>query len=88
MGDPELLTREQLLIEVRKLRAASVSTTIAPVIRCAGTIPSLGTLTEPIPADILVPEWPRFLRGCVKYWEALDHELSDANRTDAEFSGS
>ena len=33
---------------------------------------------EPIPTDIAVPPWPQFLRGCVKYREALERELPNA----------
>jgi hypothetical protein len=52
---------------------------------CAGIIQKLwGLLPEPIPKNIAVPAWPQFLRGCVKYREALDRELPDTRRTDAE----
>ena len=30
------------------------------------------------------PEWPQFLRGCVRYRESLDRELPGAPRTTAE----
>ena len=42
-------------------------------------------LPERIRKDIAVPDWPQFLRGCLKYREALDRELRDAPRTGAEF---
>jgi hypothetical protein len=41
-------------------------------------------LPEPIPKNITVPAWPQFLRGCVRYREALDQELRDAPRMDTE----
>jgi hypothetical protein len=44
-----------------------------------------GLLPEPIPRHIAVPEWPVFLRGCLKYREALDRELPDAPRSNAEY---
>ena len=44
-------------------------------------------LPEPIPRNIEVPEWPQFLRGCLKYREALDRECPDAPRIYAEFDG-
>ena len=44
-------------------------------------------LPEPIPTSIAVPEWPEFLRGCVRYREALDRELPAAPRSTAEFGG-
>jgi hypothetical protein len=43
-----------------------------------------GLLPEPLPTDIAVPQWPQFLRGCVKYRESLDRQLVHAPRTDAE----
>jgi hypothetical protein len=45
-------------------------------------------LPEPIPARIAVPEWPQFLRGCVKYRESLDTELPNAARIATEFGDS
>lgn len=33
---------------------------------------------DPLPT---VPDWPQFLRGCVRYRESLDRELKDAPRT-------
>ena len=34
----------------------------------------------------VVPEWPAFLRGCVKYRQSLDEQLPDAPRSNEEFS--
>jgi hypothetical protein len=42
-------------------------------------------LPEPIPRDLAVPPWPKFLRGCVKYRESLDKELAGARIFDAEY---
>ena len=33
-----------------------------------------GLLPEPVTDTIAVPAWPQFLRGCVRYREALDWE--------------
>ena len=35
-------------------------------------------LTGPIP---VVPEWPEFMRGCVRYRQSLDTRAPDASRT-------
>jgi hypothetical protein len=40
--------------------------------------------SDPVPR---VPEWPQFLRGCLKYRESLDDQLPDAPRTTDEFAG-
>lgn len=44
-----------------------------------------GLLSEPIPTDIAVPPWPRFLRGCVAYRQSLERELPDAPVHDREY---
>ena len=40
--------------------------------------------SDPVPR---VPDWPQFLRGCLRYRESLDRQLPDAPRTKDEFSG-
>jgi hypothetical protein len=44
-----------------------------------------GLLPEPIAAEIAVPPWPKFLRGCLKYREALERELPNAPAHRAEY---
>lgn len=34
--------------------------------------------TDPVP---VVPDWPQFMRGCVKYRQSLDNQAPDAPRT-------
>ncbi|HEX2443927.1 MAG TPA: hypothetical protein VHJ77_08275 [Vicinamibacterales bacterium] len=38
--------------------------------------------SDPLPA---VPDWPQFLRGCLRYRESLDRQLPNAPRTQEEF---
>ena len=38
--------------------------------------------TDPMPT---VPEWPEFLRGCIRYRQSLDDQLPAAPRTGAEY---
>jgi hypothetical protein len=40
--------------------------------------------TDPIPT---VPDWPQFLRGCVRYRQSLDEQLPAAPRTSGEYEG-
>lgn len=40
--------------------------------------------TDPIPT---VPDWPEFLRGCVRYRQSLDEQLPTAPRTDSAYEG-
>jgi hypothetical protein len=39
-----------------------------------------------MPTAIAVPEWPQFMRGCVRYRQSLDRQLPEAPRTRAEFN--
>lgn len=36
-------------------------------------------------SDFTVPEWPQFMRGCIRYRQSLDEQLAAAPRTDREF---
>ncbi|MGZ4137540.1 MAG: hypothetical protein ACXVPX_08220 [Actinomycetota bacterium] len=44
----------------------------------------LPEITDPIPT---VPEWPQFLRGCIRYRQTLDEQLYAAPRTHDEYEG-
>ncbi|MBP2444433.1 hypothetical protein [Rhizobium leguminosarum] len=33
----------------------------------------------------LVPDWPQFMRGCIRYRQSLDNQLAQAPRSDREF---
>jgi len=35
--------------------------------------------------QIKVPNWPQFMRGCIRYRQSLDAQLPDAPRSDREF---
>jgi hypothetical protein len=45
-----------------------------------------GLLPEGMSAVPRVPEWPQFLRGCVRYRESLDRQLPNAPRVAEEYS--
>ena len=80
------LSRDGLIAEVKRLRAGIREHRDSSGHELCWHHPKLwGLLPEPIPSDIAVPAWPQFLRGCVKYREALDRELPDAPRADVEF---
>jgi hypothetical protein len=78
-------TKEQLLAEVKRLRAGIREHRDSSGHELCWHHPKLwGLLPEPMPRAIAVPEWPQFLRGCLKYRESLDRELPDAPRTKVE----
>ena len=80
------MTREQLVVEVVKLRAAIRQHRDSSGHDLCWHHPDLwGTLPEQVGRDIAVPPWPEFLRGCVAYRQSLDRELPDAPTHVAEF---
>ena len=86
--DLSQLDRDALIAEVKRLRAGIRAHRDSSGMDLCWHHPQLwGLLPEPIPDDISVPAWPQFLRGCVRYREALDRELPDAPRTYQEYAG-
>jgi hypothetical protein len=85
--DEELVdfSREQLIEEVRKLRAGIRAHRDSTEHELCWHHPALWALlperTDPLPA---VPDWPQFLRGCLKYRQSLDDALPHAPRTATE----
>ena len=85
-ADLESLSREQLIAEVQRLRAGIRKHRDSSGHELCWHQPELWRLlperTEPVP---VVPEWPQFLRGCIRYRQSLDEQAQGAPRTDAEF---
>ena len=83
--DLETMTRDQLVAEVKRLRAGIRTHRDSSGHDLCWHHPALwGLLPEQIPPDIAVPPWSRFMRGCVKYRESLDRELPNAPVLDVE----
>jgi hypothetical protein len=83
--DLDTMSREQLMAEVKRLRAGIRTHRDSSGHDLCWHHPALwGLLPEPIPRDIAVPPWPRFMRGCVRYRESLDRELPNAPVLDEE----
>lgn len=79
--DLETLDREALIAEVRRLRAAIREHRDSSGHELCWHHPALwGLLPEPARRDILVPEWPQFMRGCIAYRQSLDSQAPDAPR--------
>ena len=88
-ADLEQLTKSELVAEIKKLRAGIRRHRDSTGHDLCWHHPDLwGLLPEKIQPDLAVPEWPQFLRGCVKYRESLDSQLPDATRVTDEFEGS
>jgi hypothetical protein len=76
------MDREQLLLEVKRLRAGIRAHRDSTGHDLCWHHPDLwGLLPERVTPEVAVPPWPKFLRGCLRYREALDRELPDAPTT-------
>jgi hypothetical protein len=80
--DLEAMSREQLVAEVRKLRRGIRVHRDSTLHELCWHHPELwGLLPEkqdPLP---IVPDWPEFMRGCVRYRHSLDVQASQAPRS-------
>jgi hypothetical protein len=80
------LSREALVAEVKRLRDGIRAHRDSSGHGLCWHHPNLWRLlpekSDPLPS---VPEWPQFLRGCLKYRESLDRQLPKAPRTNIEF---
>lgn len=86
--DLEGMSREGLVAEVRRLRAGIREHRDSSMHELCWHHPALWGLlperTDPVP---VVPTWPEFLRGCLRYRESLDRQLPAAARSDEPYRG-
>jgi hypothetical protein len=83
--DLDARSRDDLIAEVKRLRAGIRAHRDATEHALCWHHPALwDLLPEKTPAHIAVPEWPQFLRGCVRYRQSLDRQAADAPRTSRE----
>jgi hypothetical protein len=81
-GDLGGMGRERLIEEARGLRAAIRAHRDSSGMALCWYHPDLwNLLPERADPEIAVPEWPQFLRGCVRYRQSLDEQAPDAPRT-------
>ena len=84
--DLDAMSREGLAAEVRKLRAGIRKHRDTSMHDLSWHHPQLwGLLPERTDPQPVVPEWPEFLRGCIRYRQSLDEQLPNAPRTHAEY---
>jgi hypothetical protein len=87
--DLQRKTRDDLIAEVRRLRQGIREHRDASGHDLCWHHPQLwGLLPERIDPVVAVPPWPKFLRGCLRYREALERELPNAPVLDKEYDGS
>ncbi|MCI0442897.1 hypothetical protein L0244_15805 [bacterium] len=81
-SDLQNMSRESLIAEVQKLRDGIRRHRDSTKHELFWHHPQLWSLlpekTDPVPE---VPEWPEFLKGCIRYRESLDLQAPNAPRT-------
>jgi hypothetical protein len=86
--DVERMSREQLVAEVRRLRQGIRRHRDGTGHELCWHHPALWGLlpdtTDPLPT---VPDWPRFLEGCIRYRRSLDEQAPNAPRSSESFGG-
>jgi hypothetical protein len=84
--DLDQMTHEELVIEVKKLRLGIRQHRDSSRDELCWHHPLLWGLlpetTDPLP---VVPEWPEFMRGCVRYRQSLDEQAAKAPRTNEPY---
>jgi hypothetical protein len=80
--DLERMSREQLIAEVKQLRAGIRAHRDSSLHDLCWHHPVLWGLlpekTDPLP---VVPAWPEFMQGCIKYRQSLDEQALEAPRS-------
>ena len=81
-ADLEQMTRDQLIAEVKKLREGIRKHRDSSEHELCWHHPALwGLLPEKTDHIPVVPEWPEFIRGCIRYRQSLDTQVPGAPRT-------
>jgi hypothetical protein len=85
--DIDSFSKEQLIEEVKRLRNGIRAHRDSTGHELCWHHPALwALLPERASPTILVPEWPQFMRGCIRYRQSLEEQAPDAPRTTQEFS--
>ena len=84
--DLEGMSHEQLVAEVKRLRHGIREHRDSTGHELCWHHPALWSLlpekSDPLP---VVPDWPQFLRGCIRYRQSLDEQAPHAPRSDEPF---
>jgi hypothetical protein len=81
-SDLDSMSRDQLVAEVKKLRRGIREHRDSTGHELCWHHPDLWAMlperSDPVP---VVPDWPQFMRGCLRYRESLDAQLPLAPRS-------
>jgi hypothetical protein len=84
--DLSAMSHQQLIDEVIKLRNAIRAHRDTSGHDLCWHHPDLwAALPERVEPSLLVPAWPQFMRGCIRYRQSLDDRAPNAPRTEQEF---
>ena len=86
--DLQGMSRDELITEVTKLREGVRKHRDSSLHELCWHHPELWSLLpekiDPLP---VVPEWPQFMEGCLRYRQSLDEQAADAPRSDEAYRG-
>ena len=86
-SDLRAMSPQQLMDEVQKLRDGIRKHRDSSGQELCWHHPALwGLLPERLDPVPVVPEWPQFMEGCVRYRQSLDAQAPDAPRSTVRFS--
>ena len=85
-ADLEGMSRDQLVVEVKRLRHGIRQHRDSTGHELCWYHPALWSLL-PEQSDYLpvIPDWPEFLRGCIRYRQSLDEQLPQAPRSNKPY---
>lgn len=76
------ISNDELVAEIKKLRTAIREHHDSTGQELCWHHPKLWELLpEKADPEILVPEWPEFMKGCVRYRQSLDKQVPGNNTT-------
>lgn len=85
--DLDTLSKQQLVEEVKKLRDGIRKHRDSSGHDLCWHHPDLWKLLpEKVDPEVAVPEWSKFMAGCVHYRNSLDKQNPNAPRTDEDFA--
>jgi hypothetical protein len=85
-ADLDALSREQLIVELKRVRRAIREHRDSTGHDLCWHQPALWSLLpERMDLAMVVPAWPQFIRGCIRYRQSLDEQAPSAPRVNTEF---
>lgn len=86
--DLDRMSRDELAEEVKALRRGIRRHRDSDRHDLCWHQPALwGLLPEKTDPSPVVPKWPEFLHGCIRYRQSLDEQAPEAPRTDEPYRG-